>query len=98
VSNNFSSPIVTAALAEVSPTGHGKMLSEVIAEYIQDKELTGAWRPRTKDENSRMYRLFMDLLKISNGRDDIAVKAITRPLMQEYVKLLKRVPSNMNKP
>ena len=65
--------------------------SEVQDKYVVEMEKGGTWTYKTKDENLKIFELFV------NVEGDIPLDHITRQFMSAYKDKLMRIPPNMNK-
>jgi len=81
----------TAPLSIASEKRKGKMLSEVIQEYIKEKTTKDDWNLKNTEESKRLYHQFIEII------GDKPIADITRQELTNYVEVLKKLPKNLNK-
>lgn len=69
----------------------GRMLSNVIAEYIRERVALKKWSEKTLSEANAVFELFVRVV------GDIQIKNIDRKIMVNYMENIQNLPSNMNK-
>lgn len=69
----------------------GKLLSAVIKEFIEEKNIKGDWTKKFEDEQRRLYKQFVEIMT------DKDISEYDRDDIKEYVKILKKLPKNLNK-
>ena len=69
----------------------GPLLSEVITKFVDEKERSGTWRPKSKQENEAIYRLFERIV------GDVPFVALNYESLRHYKETLLRLPANLNK-
>lgn len=70
----------------------GKVLSKVVAEYINEKTNNLHWKSKYEDEQIRLYNQFVKII----GDKDIAEIDRINDILR-YVEILKAIPKNLNK-
>jgi len=70
---------------------NGKLLSEVIQEYIKEKIAKDDWNAKNCEESIRLYQQFVKII------GDKPITDFTRNNLIYYVEVLKKLPKNLNK-
>lgn len=68
-----------------------KLLSQVVAAYIEEHVVLGKWQEKTKQEVASALSLAIRVI------GDVHLNAIDRSVMVDYLSKLKRLPANLNK-
>lgn len=69
----------------------GKLLSEVVQEYIKEKTAKGDWNAKNTEETVRLYQQFTAIV------GDRPITDYKRDNLLDYVEILKKLPKNLNK-
>jgi len=67
-------------------------LKQVITEYIADREATGRWQEKSKQENQATYQNFLDY-----AGEEITCAEINYHLVSDYRDALRKLPANRKK-
>jgi hypothetical protein len=67
-------------------------VAEVIEKYCEEKDLSDAWTPQTKQENQAIYALFLEIVgeKITTDQIDFAIA-------RDYKDVILKLPPNIKK-
>lgn len=82
-------PVVVGNAKQEEPAS--MLFTEVQARYVVEMEKGGNWTYKTKEENERIYELFVTI------EGDIPVDKITRQFLSAYKDKLMRIPPNLYK-
>ena len=80
-----------SVLAKPEAPGDGKLLSEVVAVYLQTRRETGRWSPKTDKSVTGILRAVVELI------GDRPINKIAKADMREFQSLLTRVPAHAAK-
>jgi integrase len=69
----------------------GKLISEVVEEFVAEKMQGENWTEKTKEEMESIFRLFLEIV------GDRPINKLNREIAHRYKEDLKKLPANMRK-